>query len=176
VWDFTRDARRYNALLPIVAHPPCRLWGNLAHFAKSPDPEAERGLALDAVKQVRRCGGVLEHPKNSRLWSTLGLPRVGEKADDFGGFTILVDQYHWGHRANKETWLYICGLQDQLPDMPFREGQGTHYIKRHNKTTSRNATKLRLPTWEREATPKSFALWLISVAAKCVPPNHENSK
>ena len=65
VWDAERDARRWPGGCPVVAHPPCRAWGVLAHLAR---PEAdERALALFALDALRRNGGVLEHPRKSRL-------------------------------------------------------------------------------------------------------------
>jgi len=67
VWDIERDALKWPGGNPIIAHPPCRAWGSLRHFAK-PRP-GERELALWAVKQVRAEGGVLEHPARSLLWA-----------------------------------------------------------------------------------------------------------
>src|SRR5207245_1798634 len=75
VYDQDRDALSYVGGMPVVAHPPCRAWGNLAHFAKPRD--GEKQFAEWAVQQVRRWGGVLEHPKNSRLWAAKGLPKAG---------------------------------------------------------------------------------------------------
>lgn len=63
VWDAARDARNWPGGVPVVAHPPCRAWGRLAHMAK-PKPD-EKDLARWAVAQVRRFGGVLEHPAAS---------------------------------------------------------------------------------------------------------------
>jgi hypothetical protein len=60
-WGIERDATRYDGQLPIVAHPPCAAWGKLARFASGGD----RHLALIAAEQIRRCGGVLEHPEGS---------------------------------------------------------------------------------------------------------------
>ena len=165
VYDQDRDALTYAGGMPVVAHPPCRAWGNLSHFAKPRD--GEKQLAEWAVEQVRRWGGVLEHPKNSRLWAAMKLPKAGSGRDGEGAFSISVDQHWWGHRANKETWLYIKGLTGKLPATALRIDEGTHYIMRHNKTTSRNAWRQRLPTWEREATPIAFAEWLVNVARLC---------
>ena len=77
VWDAERDARRWPGGCPVVAHPPCRAWGRLRHFAK-PRPD-EKALALWAVEQVRKFGGVLEHPASSTLWPAAGLPAPGAR-------------------------------------------------------------------------------------------------
>src|SRR3972149_3930233 len=88
VWDIDRDARNYTGNAPVIAHPPCRAWGRLRHFAK-PRPD-EKDLALFAVATVRRCGGVLEHPASSTLWQAADLPLPGYPADRFGGWTFPV--------------------------------------------------------------------------------------
>jgi hypothetical protein len=105
-----RDARNFKGGVPVVAHPPCRAWSCLKKFAK-PRP-GERLLAVWAVVKVRQNGGVLEHPQGSELWKTLKLPKAGDGQDQFGGWTLEVDQFHWGHKARKRTWLYIVGTMD----------------------------------------------------------------
>ncbi|MDE2441397.1 MAG: hypothetical protein KGP14_10255 [Betaproteobacteria bacterium] len=125
VWDAERDARRWPGGCPVVAHPPCRAWGQLRALA-NPRPD-EKALAIYAVEQVRKFGGVLEHPKNSTLWPTLGLPRPGER-DEFGGWTLPIYQRWWGHRAEKPTLLYIVGCAPaDVPPMPLALGEA-HYI------------------------------------------------
>lgn len=163
VWDAERDARRWPGGVPLVAHPPCRAWGRLRQFAKPRDDE--RALAVLAVAQVRSWGGVLEHPAASSLWDFCRLPKPGEFADPWGGYTIEVAQFHWGHRAEKLTWLYIVGCPpDQLPPMPRREGKPTHCI------APTRGGGVRLPTVtkpEREHTPPEFGCWLLEVARRC---------
>ena len=155
IWDIKRDARGYQGTNPVVCHPPCRGWGRLRHWAK-PRPD-EKALALFAVDQVRRCGGVLEHPMGSTLWAAAGLPTVGH-FDAWGGFTLLVEQGWWGHAAPKPTYLYIVGLDrahvGELPVQLHRAGGRT----------------LLLSPAERERTPPLFACWLVDLAAKCEPP------
>lgn len=108
VYDIERDALTWPGGFPVIAHPPCRGWGRLRHLAKP--VQGERELALWAVEQVRRWGGVLEHPTGSTLWQAAQLPQPGER-DDFGGFTIWISQWWFGHKADKPTWLYIAGVE-----------------------------------------------------------------
>lgn len=159
VWDIERDARRWPGGCSVVAHPPCRAWGRLRQFAKPRDDE--KGLALLAVAHVRKYGGVLEHPSESSLWGTVGLPRPGRAPDAFGGWSMEIQQFHFGHRAEKATWLYIVGCHpDDLPEMPFREGKATHCV-RPTKSYPRlpSITKA-----EREHTPPRLARWLVDIA------------
>lgn len=165
VWDIERDARRWPGGLPAVAHPPCRSWGRLRQFAK-PRP-GEKELAIFAVEKVRRFGGVLEHPAESSLWLHCDLPRPGEFPDEFGGWSIEIEQFHWGHRAEKATWLYIVGCNpNDIPPIPKREGRPTHCV-RPTKSYPRlpSITKA-----EREHTPPALAEWLCELARHCKAP------
>jgi hypothetical protein len=88
----------------------------------NPRPD-EKDLAWFALEKVRKNGGVLEHPKGSRLWKEASLPLPGEFPDEHGGFTLLIDQYHFGHVARKWTHLYIVGIEPKdLPEIPIRGG------------------------------------------------------
>jgi hypothetical protein len=107
VYDIHRDARAFCKKMPVIAHPPCRAWGQLSHMANP--REGEKQLAYLALAQVRLNGGVLEHPASSRLFKEAELP-VGMFCDEFGGFTIEIDQFDFGHVAHKQTKLYICGI------------------------------------------------------------------
>jgi hypothetical protein len=161
VWDADRDALNWRGGNSIVAHPPCRAWGRLRHFAR-PRP-GERELALWAVKMVQRWGGVLEHPAASRLWPTAGLPKPGER-DHLGGWTMSVSQWWWGHRADKPTLLYIVGCEpSQVPPIPFRLGEASHVIQ----SRKRVGCRPHVSKSEREATPPALAAWLVELARIC---------
>ena len=168
VWDIHRDARKWPGGCPVVAHPPCRAWGQLSHMAK---PRLdEKDLARWAVAQVRRWGGVLEHPAKSKLWADQGLPRAGK--DAFGGWTLPITQHWFGHRAEKKTLLYIVGCApDAIPAFPMRLGEASHVIST-SKRTYRGHTNIKpwVTDAEREHTPEALALWLVELAAKCVAP------
>jgi hypothetical protein len=161
VFDVARDARTYAGSLPVVAHPPCRAWGRLRHFAKP--RHDEKALALFAVEQVRRCGGVLEHPAQSTLWSAAGLPALGGGFDSFGGWTLGVKQFDFGHRADKATWLYIVGVQPgQVCRLPFELGYAPCVVETRKKD---GYVRPSVSKKEREATPVAFAHWLIDLAS-----------
>lgn len=167
VWDIDRDARRWPGGGPAVAHPPCRAWGSLRHFAK-PRPD-EKELAIWAVEQVQRWGGVLEHPNASTLWPVAGLPAPG-CIDAHGGFTLPIWQSWFGHRADKATRLYIVGCSPlDIPTFPLKLGLATHVV-----SPSKN---IRAGDWnyrpqlrkdEREHTPPALAEWLVELARRCV--------
>lgn len=167
-FDVYRDARTYVGVLPVVAHPPCRSWGRLRHLAK-PMPW-ERELGLHAVKQVRRCGGVMEHPAGSLLWGDLpeyggyGLPAVGAGVDDFGGISVSVYQSDFGHVARKHTWLYVVGARPgelgkavgARPGELGKAAQAGDMRKVSNQPAAR-----------RMDTPVEFASVLLSIAEGC---------
>ena len=175
VWDAERDARRWPGGCPVVAHPPCRAWGALRYFAK-PRPD-EKELAIFAVAQVRRFGGVLEHPKASTLWPVAGLPKPGQ-TDEFGGWTLPIYQSSFGHRAEKATLLYIVGCAPaDVPDMPLVLGDATHVIASSAGRKVGGVFVRRRkgdPGWrpecgeaEREHTPPALAAWLVELAERC---------
>lgn len=177
VWDADRDAMKWRGGTPVVAHPPCRAWGRLRRFAKPQPGELE--LARFAVAQVRRYGGVLEHPECSTLWPDQGLPAPG-KRDEYGGWTLPVHQYWWGHRAQKKTLLYIVGCEPcDLPAMPLQLGTSECVIRLDKRRADGTHIRKGDSDWkqplgpaEREATPPDFAVWLLELARRChVQPN-----
>ena len=155
-YDVERDARSFSGNAAVVCHPPCRAWGRLAHVAKPRDDEMD--LARFAVAKVRQCGGVLEHPSASRLWIDQQLPSPGSTdRDTFGGWTYPVSQKWWGHKCEKRTWLYVCGIEPaQLPAFPLVLGEAEWKIGGREGSKS-----------DRMRTPPAFAEWLVDVARAC---------
>lgn len=175
VYDIHRDAKTWEGGRPAIAHPPCRSWGMLAQFAKPAAGEKE--LAIWAVDQIRKFGGVLEHPAGSKLWQAAGLPAPGH-FDEFGGFTTALNQHWFGHRAEKATLLYIVGTTPRnLPAMPLEIGEPSHVVTwtKRPEGSKRTATgrpcRPRITLAEREHTPPDFAKFLIEIALSCRPIN-----
>ena len=165
VWNQKRDARCWPGGNPAVVHPPCRAWSRLAHFAKPPPGEKE--LAILAVGQIRKNGGVLEHPFGSALWPFLDLPRANTGMDLWEGWTLVIDQSWWGHKARKRTNLYVCGCAPcALPQMPMRLGSATHTMGLYSKR-DRATCRPEVPKRERSSTPIALAKWLLEVARRC---------
>jgi hypothetical protein len=167
-WDVERDARGWPGGAPVVAHPPCRAWGSLRGLAK-PRPD-EKDLARWAVAQVRKFGGVLEHPAASPLWKDQALPEPGA-IDAFGGRTIEVDQHRWGHLAEKMTRFYVVGLRyPELVAMipPKRPERPTHVVTNiHGLRHGMPGHRPELSKRPREHTPRALAEWLVVLASRC---------
>jgi hypothetical protein len=176
VYDQARDARTWPGGAPIVGHPPCRSWGTLAHMAHKATAE-EKALAPWCVDRIREWGGVLEHPKRSKLWPHCGLPR-GTERDQWGGWTLPIFQQWFGHRAEKATLLYIVGCEPaDVPPFPLVLGRAERIIA-GNKRRS-DGTRIRKGDigWrpdctdaEREHTPPALADWLVELARRCAIP------
>lgn len=165
VWDAARDARSWPGGAPVVAHPPCRAWGRLRAFAK---PRAdEKALALHAVDCVRTWGGVLEHPAGSSLWAAAGLPLPMHGLDAFGGYTVAVSQFWWGHKAEKRTWLYVVGVPFcDLPALPFVLGHPQYIIGSSMRRKGQPGWMPGTTKAEREHTPPAMAAWLVDAARR----------
>jgi hypothetical protein len=162
-WDEDRDAVKWPGGNPIVAHPPCRLFSQLRHMSTAPKEEKE--LAYWSVERVREWSGVLEHPSRSRLWGDMQLPKPGYH--DRWGFTVSLPQYWFGHKGDKWTWLYICGVDIcELLDIPFRLG----YLENVFAGGSRKYIPGSRHSGIRSATPPAFARWLIETAERCKQP------
>ena len=170
-WGLERDATTYAGPYPVVAHPPCGHWGRYSHKAHD---DGHTGPI--AVAQVRKWGGVLEHPRDSKLWRECGLPRPGELPDEFGGFTVLVFQRDWGHRADKPTWLAIYGCpMDRLPAMPAPSPPKQMWSPARRVLSDARSVRPRgtrgvlemLSKNQRHLTTPQFAEWLVEVASRC---------
>jgi len=148
VWDKVRDARYYVGPYPVVAHPPCAQWSRLRAFAG--DDEAEKNCAHFALAQVRRFGGVLEHPAGSAFWPAVGLPAPG--CYDSAGWTLAVSQKWFGHECEKLTLLYVSGvLPADVPDIPFDLAEAERTVSQQH-------------SGDRSKTPRLFADWLVQLA------------
>jgi hypothetical protein len=179
-WDIERDARLYDGPHPVVAHPPCGPWGKLKHLYRGD----EHDCALVALAQVRRFGGVLEHPAKSKLWAAQDIPTPGSFPDRFGGFSVAVDQCAWGHVARKPTWLYIVGVNIQTVVDGIRVGgTPTHWASGSRVNSSKSSTRQGSPVphgikvcsaQQRRRTPAAFAQWLVSLARTARPGNVES--
>jgi hypothetical protein len=180
VWDEARDARRYTGPYPVVAHPPCQRWGRFWHGSTRKPHQfrlgEDQGCFAAALTAVRNYGGVLEHVADSHAWAFFGLaqpPREGGwiKADGRGGYTCCVEQGHYGHKANKPTWLYAAGVE--LPDLIWGRGEQRLHpvaLAKYGYAKARRIGMMAMEggkhkTRNREATPPIFRDLLLSIAA-----------
>ena len=174
-----RDARAFAGPGRGIYHPPCERWGRYARggpSAKVPRIVGDDGgCGRAAFASVRRWGGVLEHPEGSHLWRAEDVPSPPQSGGWIrticGGWTCCVAQGHYGHRAQKLTWLYLYGLEpkpmiwglcpgkDRLDD-GFKSTEA-----RREARAAGIAPVTRLADGERRATPPDFARALLELVA-----------
>jgi len=172
-WDEARDARLYPGPFPVVAHPPCAAWGRYAKptpasTARGPLLGDDAGCFAAALSAVRRWGGVLEHPRDSKAFARHGIPApVGEGwqpalvVASGRAWVCEVDQGWYGHAAQKPTWLFAVLPPDVVPPAltwgpsnPPPIGSG-----------ARRGNLESMSKRQRAATPPAFADLLIAIAA-----------
>lgn len=168
-WDAERDARKYPGPHPVVAHPPCQLWVNLAavnfkrYGGEHNRPGNDGGCFAAALASVRKFGGVLEHPAFSNAWVAFGLQRphprrLGWQHSGAGREWICeVWQSAYGHKARKRTWLLFVG-DGVPPELNWSREAGTHqcgWFDRIKPTLSKR---------EASATPPPFRDLLLALA------------
>lgn len=170
VWGLSRDARTYPGPYPVVAHPPCNVWCQLAHINQKRYGHKvgdDGGCFASALASVRRWGGVLEHPAKSYAWAAHGLMRPLSSGtwtrDIFGGWVCYVEQAHYGHDARKGTWLYASGVTS-LPSMIWGASEGKALVSWCNNHGTEHDSRPRISKREASRTPQEFRDVLISIA------------
>ena len=170
-WDEQRDARLYDGDNPVIAHPPCQLWGKMARVnyarwgGEHNKPENDQGCFESALDSVNRCGGVLEHPAQTYAFAKYGI----NKPNGIGwcrsgdGWVCEVWQSAYGHKANKATWLYYKGNQEPF-DLDWSRPVGTHQVG-HADKRGKARNKPTLNKREANATPIRFRQVLIDLAS-----------
>lgn len=175
-WPEKRDARKYDGPYPVVAHPPCQLWGALANVnyarwgGEHNKPGNDDGCFASALRSVRKFGGVLEHPAKTKAFLAHGLPRpfgIGWCQTNCGGWVCEVWQSAYGHRANKATWIYYSGFKKPFY-LNWDRPKGTHQVGCENRQGKRKnepwRNKPTLSKKEANATPFAFRDELIKLA------------
>lgn len=176
VWGITKDARKYSGPWPVVAHPPCERWGR--YWSGGPSARIKRALGDDdgcfesALASVRKYGGVLEHPEASHAWAFHGLAKPpytgGWVQADAYGWTCCVAQGHYGHMAQKMTWLYAVGTQ--LPELKWGRFKGGirldlgYHSAEERRRAVRTGVCPRLSKRQRTVTPEPFRDLLLGLA------------
>lgn len=122
LWDRLADARKYRGPHKVIAHPPCERWGR--YWGGGPQLHGtdfqkllgdDKGCFAHALWSARTFNGIIEHPEASHAFAFYGLPRPPRKGgwtepDKYGGRSCCVAQGHYGHKAQKLTWLYGVGI------------------------------------------------------------------
>ena len=170
-WDQTRDARLYAGPWPVIAHPPCARWCQLAGLVQHRYPHLRKGedggTFAAALAAVRKWGGVLEHPAYSRAWAHFNLPSPSPydwQRGLCGGWATHVEQANYGHRGRKATWLYAYDVE--LPEMAWGKADAAPLWLSWcgNRNGKRGGIVQRMNKRERARTPIPFRDLLISIA------------
>lgn len=157
-YDIERNALTCSSRSAAIYHPPCRSWGRLRGLAHR--IPVEHWLAVWSVIRCRKFGGVIEHPAGSTLWKLMKLPLPGSGYDNYGGWSMSINQSWFGFKATKNTWLYIVGINaGQLPDYTISLNAVTHCV-----STSKNMSgKKELSKQSRAKTPAPLCNFLYQI-------------
>lgn len=193
-WGEKRDASLYAGPDPIVAHPPCNLWVNMAavNYARAlKEPNRRKvlpawypggddgGCFASALASVRRYGGVLEHPAHSHAWEhhRLMTPRRENDYGDIVGwerhcFTSVgpcrIIQDYWVCEVYQSTYGNLCQKKTWL----IYCGKSPPFELDWSKTPATHQVgwfDRQRPTVSKRlasATPLAFAETLIALARR----------
>lgn len=169
VWPESRDARLYDGPHPVVAHPPCSRWCQLAYVVQARYGHRvgdDGGCFWSALQSVRRFGGVLEHPAWSIAWVSYGLTAPsregGWSASADGGWVCHVEQGMYGHRARKATWLLVHGHGAEPHALRWGASHARATVS--FMTNHGGGSLPRLSKREASATPPDFMGELLTLA------------
>lgn len=176
-WDEFSDARFYQGPHKVVAHPPCQRWGRFWHGSTRKPHQFklgdDGGCFAAALAAVQCFGGVLEHPAHSHAWKAFDLqapPKSGGWVPSgLGGWTCHVEQGHYGHFANKATWLYAAHVP--LPELIWGPGEQRIHpvaLAKHGYAKARRIGMMAMvggkdKTRIRNATPPAFRDVLLNM-------------
>lgn len=176
MWDEKRDARTYEGSDRVIAHPPCSRWCRLAGLVEKRwghKRGEDGGCFASALANVRRCGGVLEHPAYSKAWDAFGLPKPsrhgGWTQGKCGGWSCHVEQGRYGHPAKKATWLYAYGVH--LPNLRWGsdpDTKGAALVSWCGNKTNKFESRPRVGKKIASSTPKEFRDVLISMVSTAI--------
>lgn len=167
LWPEAHDARLYSGSYPVVAHPPCARWCQLAPLNQALHGQRvgdDNGCFAFALATVRRCGGVLEHPAFTLAWEAHGLVRPKRSAwfkTAPNEWVCEVSQAAYGHRARKLTWLVYVGKQPP-PELDWSRPTASAMVS--SCWRDHRPDMPRLSKREASATPPKFADALIALA------------
>jgi len=165
-WDETRDARLYTGPHPVVAHPPCNRWCQLApvNEARYGTPVGhDGGCFAAALEAVETFGGVLEHPAYTLAWHAFDLPRPRRGSWQRGarGWVTEVSQSAYGCAARKRTWLYYVGPEPPALDWSDPPGEA---VIGGGINSGECVGRRKIEKREASVTPAAFRDLLISLA------------
>lgn len=162
-WPKERDARKYAGPWPVVAHPPCERWSMISmvnHVRWGAPINDDGGCFFSALSSIRKFGGVLEHPAESRAFEHHHVPNPTSRGWQLtidGDWITEVNQAAYGHRATKKTWLIYHGECEPLA-ADWARMRGSCQIGGFDVTLPQ------LPKRERARTPEKFRDFLLALA------------
>lgn len=166
-WDEERDARLYDGPYPVVAHPPCNVWCQLApvNEARYGKPVGhDGGCFAAALEAVETFGGVLEHPAYTLAWHAFDInrPRRGSWQPSREGWVTEISQSAYGCAARKRTWLYYVG-DTEPPALDWRDVPGEAVIG-GGINSGECVGRRKIEKREASTTPKLFRDVLLQLA------------